>query len=221
MSAATSYCYTVSQAGVSLLASPVTFTTGLASSSSADFSFAVIGDWGAGTTDEAAADGAGGENDNVHADVESARGGSKADSLVGGPGPNRLFGLGGPDSLDGRLGPDVLADGFDPEAVVAAMRADPTRGLGDALHPGSSVAPLGVVARREHDRDGGRRRGQDLPGHSAHRHPAGGALLPARRHPAVCDPPAAEEVGLAGAIEAAERKTARTSVRAVCLPKSH
>ena len=63
------------------------------------------------TLDDLNDDGAVGESDNVHADVESARGGSRGDVLVGNPGPNQLFGLGAPDSLDGGLGPDLLSGG--------------------------------------------------------------------------------------------------------------
>ena len=49
----TAYCYRVIQAGVDQVGSSVGFRSGLAPSASAAFSFAVIGDWGAGTTDEA------------------------------------------------------------------------------------------------------------------------------------------------------------------------
>jgi endonuclease-8 len=41
------------------------------------------------------------------------------------------------------LGPDILAEEFDEDAVVAAMRADPTRGLGDALLDQHLVAGIG------------------------------------------------------------------------------
>ncbi len=49
----TAYCYRVSQAGVDLLGSAPVFTSALASGATNPFTFAVIGDWGAGTTDEA------------------------------------------------------------------------------------------------------------------------------------------------------------------------
>ncbi len=48
-----------------------------------------------------------------------------------------------------RLGPDILAEGFDPGAVVAAMRADPTRGLGDALLDQHLVAGIGNIFKSE------------------------------------------------------------------------
>jgi endonuclease-8 len=48
-----------------------------------------------------------------------------------------------------RLGPDVLAAEFDPEAVIAAMRADPTRGLGDALLDQHLVAGIGNIFKSE------------------------------------------------------------------------
>jgi len=48
----TAYCYRVTQAGVDLLGSAPVFTSALASGAADPFTFAVIGDWGAGTTDE-------------------------------------------------------------------------------------------------------------------------------------------------------------------------
>jgi endonuclease VIII len=48
-----------------------------------------------------------------------------------------------------RLGPDILADDFDPEAVVAAMRADPGRGLGDVLLDQHLVAGIGNIFKSE------------------------------------------------------------------------
>jgi endonuclease-8 len=48
-----------------------------------------------------------------------------------------------------RLGPDVLAEEFDQEAAVAAMRADPTRGLGDALLDQHLVAGIGNIFKSE------------------------------------------------------------------------
>lgn len=48
-----------------------------------------------------------------------------------------------------RLGPDVLAPDFDAEAVVAAMRADPTRTLGDALLDQTLVAGIGNIFKSE------------------------------------------------------------------------
>jgi endonuclease VIII len=48
-----------------------------------------------------------------------------------------------------RLGPDILTPGFDPEPVVAAMRADPARGLGDALLDQHLVAGIGNIFKSE------------------------------------------------------------------------
>jgi endonuclease VIII len=49
----------------------------------------------------------------------------------------------------GRLGPDVLADDFDPEPVVAAMRAQPDRTLGDALLDQRLLAGVGNIFKSE------------------------------------------------------------------------
>ncbi|HWN72895.1 MAG TPA: DNA-formamidopyrimidine glycosylase family protein [Solirubrobacterales bacterium] len=48
-----------------------------------------------------------------------------------------------------RLGPDILGEEFDIDAVVAAMRADPTRGLGDALLDQHLVAGIGNIFKSE------------------------------------------------------------------------
>jgi len=48
-----------------------------------------------------------------------------------------------------RLGPDILAADFDPEPVIAAMRADPGRGLGDALLDQHLVAGIGNIFKSE------------------------------------------------------------------------
>ncbi|HET9164035.1 MAG TPA: DNA-formamidopyrimidine glycosylase family protein [Solirubrobacterales bacterium] len=47
------------------------------------------------------------------------------------------------------LGPDILAEQFDEDAVVAALRADPTRGLGDALLDQRLVAGIGNIFKSE------------------------------------------------------------------------
>ena len=54
LSPGTSYCYRLSQSGVDLLGNDTspTFVAPPATGSSASFSFAVLGDWGAGTSDE-------------------------------------------------------------------------------------------------------------------------------------------------------------------------
>jgi len=48
-----------------------------------------------------------------------------------------------------RLGPDILAADFDPEAVIAAMRSDSTRGLGDALLDQHLLAGIGNIFKSE------------------------------------------------------------------------
>lgn len=48
-----------------------------------------------------------------------------------------------------RLGPDILAEDFDAAAVIAAMRADPSRGLGDALLDQHLVAGIGNIFKSE------------------------------------------------------------------------
>jgi endonuclease-8 len=48
-----------------------------------------------------------------------------------------------------RLGPDLLAPEFELEAVLAAMRAEPERGLGDALLDQSLVAGIGNIFKSE------------------------------------------------------------------------
>lgn len=47
------------------------------------------------------------------------------------------------------LGPDILAEEFDEDAVVAAIRADPARGLGDALLDQHLVAGIGNIFKSE------------------------------------------------------------------------
>lgn len=48
-----------------------------------------------------------------------------------------------------RLGPDLLAPEFDPNAVVARLRADPARGLGEALLDQTAVAGIGNIFKSE------------------------------------------------------------------------
>ncbi len=48
-----------------------------------------------------------------------------------------------------RLGPDLLAPAFEPAPVVAAMRATPKRGLGDALLDQTLVAGIGNIFKSE------------------------------------------------------------------------
>jgi endonuclease-8 len=53
------------------------------------------------------------------------------------------------DPVLSRLGPDILAPDFDPDAVVPAMRADPSRGLGDALLDQTLIAGIGNIFKNE------------------------------------------------------------------------
>ena len=48
-----------------------------------------------------------------------------------------------------RLGPDLLAADFDSEQAIAAIRADPARGLGDALLDQTLVAGIGNIFKSE------------------------------------------------------------------------
>ena len=48
-----------------------------------------------------------------------------------------------------RLGPDILAPDFDPTPVIAAMRSEPGRGLGDALLDQTLVAGIGNIFKSE------------------------------------------------------------------------
>jgi endonuclease-8 len=47
------------------------------------------------------------------------------------------------------LGPDILAERFDEEAIVTAIRSDPTRSLGDALLDQHLVAGIGNIFKSE------------------------------------------------------------------------
>jgi endonuclease-8 len=53
------------------------------------------------------------------------------------------------DPLLARLGPDILDPDLDAEKVMRAMRADPTRGLGDALLDQTLVAGIGNIFKSE------------------------------------------------------------------------
>lgn len=63
------------------------------------------------TLDEVNDDGEPGENDQIDADIENARGGSGADQITGDGGANYLFGSGGIDNLIGGGGNDRLIGG--------------------------------------------------------------------------------------------------------------
>jgi endonuclease VIII len=48
-----------------------------------------------------------------------------------------------------RLGPDLLAEDFEPAAALAGLRADPGRGLGEALLDQTAVAGIGNIFKSE------------------------------------------------------------------------
>lgn len=48
-----------------------------------------------------------------------------------------------------RLGPDLLADDFEPAPAIARLRADPRRGVGDALLDQTAVAGIGNIFKSE------------------------------------------------------------------------
>lgn len=71
------------------------------------------------TVDEQANDGAAGEGDNVHRDIEAVYGGNGGDSLVGDRRSNTLDGQAGNDSLKGGRGADFLFGGLGDDLVDA------------------------------------------------------------------------------------------------------
>ena len=69
-------------------------------------------------------DGAAGENDDIHADIEALAGGTRDDVLVGTAGPNRLIAFGGQDVLRGGAGPDELIGWDDGDELDAGPGPD-------------------------------------------------------------------------------------------------
>ena len=63
------------------------------------------------TLDNVANDGASGEGDNIHADIETILGGSGNDFIQGNPFANKLVGNAGNDTLFGGAGNDTLIGG--------------------------------------------------------------------------------------------------------------
>ena len=128
---------------------------------------------------DGANDGAAGENDDIHGDVEALAGGSGNDVLTGTAGPNRLIAYGGQDVLRGGAGPDELigwddGDELDagpgPDRVQAGARDRPLLADGerdrldcrkhapaieaDRIDLLRSCGPAVVVARRSRLRSG-------------------------------------------------------------------
>jgi Ca2+-binding RTX toxin-like protein len=73
---------------------------------------------------DGANDGAAGENDDIHADIEALAGGSKDDVLIGSAGANRLIAYGGQDVLRGGAGPDELIGWDDGDELDAGPGPD-------------------------------------------------------------------------------------------------
>jgi hypothetical protein len=71
------------------------------------------------TLDDLADDGAPGEHDNVHSDVENVAGGPGGDTLIGGAGANTLDGGTGDDEVRGGGGADTLLGGAGNDAILA------------------------------------------------------------------------------------------------------
>ena len=112
------------------------------------------------TLDDRPNDGASGEGDNVHADVEVVRGGSAGDVLVGSNGSNRIFGLGGDDSITGGGGIDLLrgGDGNDRLFAQDLLADDAACGAGTDAVQADVVDVGGVVGRSGRAAHQGRRR---------------------------------------------------------------
>jgi hypothetical protein len=80
-------------------------------------------------------DGAAGEGDNIHDDIEALAGGSGNDVLIGNAGANRLIAYGGQDVLRGGAGPDELLGWDDGDELDAGPGPD-------RVHAGSLDRPL-------------------------------------------------------------------------------
>ena len=72
-------------------------------------------------------DGAAGENDDIHDDIEALAGGSRDDVLIGTAGANRLIAYGGQDVLRGGAGPDELIGWDDGDELDAGPGPDRVR----------------------------------------------------------------------------------------------
>jgi Ca2+-binding RTX toxin-like protein len=81
------------------------------------------------TLDDVANDGAAGEGDNVHSDVEGAGGTDGDDTLIGNGAANSLYGVHGSDLLVGRGGADNLFS-LDPSVLRGGAGADSIAGHG-------------------------------------------------------------------------------------------
>jgi Ca2+-binding RTX toxin-like protein len=85
-------------------------------------------------------DGAAGEVDNVHTDVENVFGGSAGDTISGSPFDNRLFGGPGNDIIRGGAGDDVLIGGLGNDQLFGEDGDDiflTKEGLADVLNGGN------------------------------------------------------------------------------------
>jgi RTX calcium-binding nonapeptide repeat (4 copies) len=98
------------------------------------------------TLDEVADDGASGENENIHSDVERVVGGNGADELDGNAGANTLEGRDGNDTVNGLGGADTLSGGNGDDLIQARDGAPDTVACGPGtdkaiVDPADTVAP--------------------------------------------------------------------------------
>ncbi len=90
------------------------------------------------TLDELPGDGATGENDNVHNDIETVIATKLADTLIGDDLGQDLYGNGGDDTIDGRGGDDLLNGGTGEDTIRGGAGNDTLQGSagGDFLDGG-------------------------------------------------------------------------------------
>ncbi|MGH2907336.1 MAG: beta strand repeat-containing protein [Solirubrobacterales bacterium] len=88
------------------------------------FSYASVGDGVSVSLDDIANDGASGEADNVHSDVENGFGGFGDDTLIGNSAANDLTGYDGNDRIEGRGGDDRLEGDFGDDTLGGGAGAD-------------------------------------------------------------------------------------------------
>jgi Ca2+-binding RTX toxin-like protein len=97
---------------------------------------------------DGAGDGAAGENDDIHEDIEALAGGSGNDVLVGTAGPNRLIAYGGQDVLRGGAGPDELIGWDDGDELDAGPGPDRVQ-AGDRDKPHLKDGEVDVLSCRK------------------------------------------------------------------------
>lgn len=109
------------------------------------------------TIDDVANDGAAGERDNVHRDVEQVYGSPGADTLTGDTGANLLDGGAGPDSISGASGRDALFGGAGPDTINSVDDAVDLVDCGEGsdtvtINPGDLVQGCEQVTRESAQR---------------------------------------------------------------------